>query len=320
MSHGQTATASEGPQLELTHRLPMPRAMLRLLRPTQWSKNGLLFLPFIFSLNLHWDLDDPTAAGRLLALAALGAVIYCALSGATYVINDIIDADRDRAHPAKRLRPIAAGRVKVGPAMAVAVVLLLVGVGAAFAMSLLMGIVAIAYVTLTVSYSLALKNLMMIDVMAVAAAYLVRVLAGAVAIDVPISPWLYVCTMLGALLISIGKRRSEVELMEDGASNHRNTLDHYTLPLLDRMIAVVTPSALIAYALYTFTAPNLPEQMMLTIPFVIYGVFRYLQLVSLGHMTGEPERVLLEDKPMMLTVALWIVTIAAILLIFPRPS
>ena len=306
--------------MESTHRLPIPLEILRLLRPTQWSKNGLLFLPFLFSLNLHWDLDDPMAAGRLLVLVLFGAAIYSALSGATYVINDIIDTDRDRAHPTKRLRPIASGRVKVGPAMAVAAALLVAGVGTAFAMSLLMGIVAIAYVILTVGYSLALKNLMMIDVMAVAAAYLVRVLAGAVAIDVPISPWLYVCTMLGALLISIGKRRSEVELMEDGAADHRNTLDHYTLPLLDRMIAVVTPSALIAYALYTFTAPNLPEQMMLTIPLVIYGVFRYLQLVSLGHMTGEPERVLLEDKPMMLTVALWMVTIAAILLIFPRAS
>lgn len=298
----------------------MPLAALRLLRPTQWTKNGLLFLAFAFSLNLHWGLDDPETAFRLLLQAAAGAAIYVGLSGATYIINDIIDADRDRAHPTKRTRPIAAGYITPTVGGFVSAALLVVCLGGAFAMSPLMGLIAAGYVSLTIGYSALLKDVVFIDVMAVAAAYLIRVMAGAVAIDVPISPWLYVCTTLGALLIAIGKRHGEVELMEDGASDHRDTLDHYTVPLLNQMIAVVAPSALMAYALYTFTAPNLPEQMMLTIPFMIYGVFRYLQLIRLGHITGEPERVLLQDRPMMLAVIAWMAAVIAILLVFPRPS
>ena len=298
----------------------MPLAVLRLLRPTQWTKNGLLFLAFAFSLNLHWDLDDPETALRLLLQAAAGAAIYVGLSGATYIINDIIDADRDRAHPTKRERPIAAGYVTPTVGGFVSAALLVVCLGGAFAMSPLMGLIAVGYVSLTIGYSALLKNVVIIDVMVVAAAYLVRVMAGAVAIDVPISPWLYVCTTLGALLIAIGKRHGEVGLMEDGASDHRGTLGHYTVPLLNRMIAVAALSALTAYALYTFTVSNLPGQMMLTIPFMIYGVFRYLQLIRLGHITGEPERVLLQDKPMMLAVIAWMAAVIAILIIFPRPS
>ncbi len=295
-------------------------AVLRLLRPTQWTKNGLLFLAFAFSLNLHWDLDDTAAALRLLAQAAIGAVIYIGLSGATYIINDIIDADRDRAHPTKRERPIAAGYVTPTVGGFVSAALLVACLGGAFAMSPLMGLIAAGYVSLTIGYSALLKNVVIIDVTAVAAAYLIRVMAGAAAIDVPISPWLYVCTTLGALLIAIGKRHGEVGLMEDGATGSRGTLDHYTTPLLNRMIAVVAPAALIAYALYTVTAPNLPTQMILTIPFMLYGVFRYLQLVRMGQITGEPERVLLQDRPMMLAVIAWMMAVIAILLVFPRPG
>lgn len=320
MSESQTASAAESEGTGAARRPPLPLAVLRLLRPTQWTKNGLLFLAFAFSLNLHWDLDDPETALRLLLQAAIGAAIYVGLCGATYIINDILDADRDRAHPTKRERPIAAGYVTPTVGGFVSAALLVVCLGGAFAMSPLMGMIAVGYVSLTISYSALLKNVVIIDVMAVAAAYLVRVMAGAVAIDVPISPWLYVCTTLGALLIAIGKRHGEVGLMEDGASEHRDTLDHYSVPLLNQMIAVVAPSALMAYALYTFTAPNLPGQMMLTIPFMIYGVFRYLQLIRMGHITGEPERVLLQDKPMMLAVIAWMAAVVAILIIFPRPA
>ena len=298
----------------------MPPAVLRLLRPTQWSKNGLLFLAFAFSLNLHWGFDDPETALRLLLQAAAGAAIYVGLSGATYIINDIIDVDRDRAHPTKRTRPIAAGHVTPTVGGFVSGALLAICLGGAFAMSPLMGLIAVGYVSLTIGYSALLKNVVIIDVMAVATAYLIRVLAGAVAIDVPISPWLYVCTTLGALLIAIGKRHSEVGLMDEEGASYRDTLDHYTAPLLNQMIAVVAPSALMAYALYTFTAPNLPQQMMLTIPFMIYGVFRYIQLIRMGHITGEPERVLLQDKPMMAAVVAWMAAVVAILIIFPRPG
>lgn len=320
MSESQAASGVESEGMGAARRPSMPFAVLRLLRPTQWTKNGLLFLAFAFSLNLHWDLDDPETALRLLLQAAMGAAIYVGLSGATYIINDIIDADRDRAHPTKRERPIAAGYVTPTVGGFVSAALLVVCLGGAFAMSPLMGLIAVGYVSLTIGYSALLKNVVIIDVTAVAAAYLIRVMAGAVAIDVPISPWLYVCTTLGALLIAIGKRHGEVGLMEDGASDHRDTLGRYSVPLLNRMIAVAAVSALTAYALYTFTASNLPGQMMLTIPFMIYGVFRYLQLIRMGHITGEPERVLLQDKPMMLAVIAWMAAVVAILIIFPRPA
>ena len=319
MSESQAASAAEGEVTGAAGRPSLPLAVLRLLRPTQWTKNGLLFLAFAFSLNLHWDLDDPETAFRLLLQAAAGAAIYVGLSGATYIINDIIDADRDRAHPTKRTRPIAAGYVTPTVGGFVSAALLVVCLGGAFAMSPLMGLIAVGYVSLTIGYSALLKNVVIIDVMAVAAAYLIRVMAGAVAIDVPISPWLYVCTTLGALLIAIGKRHGEVGLMEDGASDHRDTLNHYTTPMLNKMIGTVAVSALLAYALYTITAPNLPSQMMLTIPFMIYGVFRYLQLIRLGHITGEPERVLLQDRPMMLAVMAWMAAVVVILIVFPRP-
>ncbi len=321
MSEGGTAAAPEGAHhTDGAYRESTLTAFARLVRPAQWSKNGLLFLPFLFSLNLHWNLEDPGAAAGLLLRAALAALIYCGLSGATYIINDIIDAERDRVHPTKRERPIAAGRVNPRDAGVVAVILLVVCLGASTLLSVWLGLVAAAYVGVTVGYSVRLKNVMIVDVMAVAAAYVIRVLAGAVAIDVPISEWLYVCTTLAALFISIGKRRAEAELMEDGAPNHRGTLDQYSVPLLNQMMAVVTPSTLIAYALYTFTAPNLPPQMMLTIPFVIYGIFRYLYLAQGGRTAGAPERVLLEDRPMILTVGAWLAAIVIILLIFPRPA
>ncbi len=320
MSEGRLGAASGGRSPEDTDHRRMPLAILRLLRPAQWSKNGLLFIPFVFSLNLHWDLDDPVAAGTLFLRVVAGVLIFIGLSGATYIINDIIDRERDQAHPTKHARPIAAGHVTPTVATVVSIVLLVLSVSAAFLMSWLIGLVAVAYVGLTLSYSAFLKNVIIIDVMVVAAAYVIRVLAGAVVIDVPISEWLYVCTTLAALLISIGKRRAEVELMDADAPNHRSTLEHYSLPLLDQMMAVVTPCALIAYALYTFTAPNLPPQMMLTIPFVIYGIFRYLKLAQKSNSLGAPERILWEDRPMMLSVAAWLVAIMAILVVFPRPS
>ncbi len=296
-----------------------PFAVARLVRPKQWTKNGLLLLPFLFTLNINWDFGDPTGAFGLLGWAALGAGVYCILSGATYIVNDIIDVERDRAHPTKRNRPVAAGDIGVSTGAVTAAALLVIGVGGAFLMSAPMGLVATGYVGLTLAYSLLLKNLMIVDVIAVAAAYVMRVLAGAVAIDVPISPWLYLCTILGALFIAIIKRRAEAELMQEDASSHRDTLSEYTPGLLNQMMAVVAPSTVMAYALYTFTASNLPDEMMLTIPFVIYGLFRYTYLADARRMGGAPERVLLEDKPMLVTVIAWLAAVLAILWLFPRP-
>lgn len=295
-----------------------PLVWVRLLRVKQWTKNGLLFLPFFFSLNLYWDFSQPATALSLLGQAAFGFVFFSLLASGTYIINDIVDLERDRAHPQKRSRPLAASLVNTRVAGVVAGVLLVAGAAGAFAMSVPMGLVALLYVALTVGYSMALKNVVILDVLVVAGAYVVRVLAGAVAIDVPISPWLYLCTVLGALFISLMKRRTEVEMMQGDAAMHRQTLAQYSTGLMDQMIAVVTPSTLMAYALYTFTAANLPDQMMLTVPFVIYGLFRYLYLTHNTDLGGRPEDALLTDRPLLLTVALWLATSVSILLIFPR--
>jgi 4-hydroxybenzoate polyprenyltransferase len=297
---------------------PQGWAVIRLLRPKQWAKNGLLYLPFFFTLNLYWDLSHPAAALSLFLQATLGFLLFCLLASGTYIINDLMDLERDRAHPQKRHRPLAAGLVSPKLASVLAVALLFLGLLGSFLMSLPMGLVAAFYVLLTVSYSTTLKHIVIIDILAVAGAYLVRVLAGAAAIAVPISPWLYLCTILGALFISIVKRRAEVQLMQAEASNHRATLGEYSVGMLDQMIAIVTPSTLMAYALYTFTASNLPDQMMLTVPFVIYGLFRYLYLIHARNEGGKPEDVLLTDRPILLTVALWLATSVGILLLFPR--
>ncbi len=296
-----------------------PLAWIRLLRPKQWVKNGLLYLPFFFTLNLYWDFAHPVAAFSLLGQATLGFVLYCFLASGAYIINDILDLDRDKAHPDKRRRPLAAGLVPPRAANVLAAGLLTIGLSGAFAMSVPMGVVAVGYVLLTVGYSTALKNLAIVDVFAVAGGYVMRVLAGAVAIDVPVSPWLYLCTVLGALLISLVKRRAEVRLMQGDAATHRPTLAAYTPKLMDRTIAVVVPATLLAYALYTFTASNLPAQMMLTVPFVVYGLFRYLYLTRSGGLGGAPEEVLLTDRPLLLTVVLWLATAVGVLLLFPRP-
>ena len=292
---------------------------LRLLRPKQWVKNGLLLLPVAFTVDIAWELSDPAGAAAHFWAAAFAFLAFCALSSAGYSINDLRDADRDRAHPEKRFRPIAAGRISPAWAAAAAVALFTAGLAGAFAVNTPTGLVALGYAALTLGYSALLKHVFILDVLAVAGGYVLRVFAGALAIDVPISPWLYLCTILGALFIAIVKRRSEVQMLEDAGPGHRPTLDRYTVPLLDQLNAVVMPSTLMAYALYTFTAVNLPDQMMLTVPFVIYGIFRYLYLSHSRGLGGAPEEVFLRDTPLLLTVGAWVVASIAILIVFPRP-
>ena len=295
------------------------QAWLRLLRPRQWAKNTLLLLPFAFTVNLAWDPSDPVGALAILRFAGLGFLAFCALASAGYIINDFLDMTRDRAHPSKRLRPLASGRVSPTLAVFVAGFLFAIGVAGTFFINLPTGLVGVGYVALTLSYSTFLKHVLILDVIAVAGGYVLRVFAGAVAIDVPISPWLYLCAILGALFIAIAKRRAEVQVLEAAGPEHRPTLGGYTLPLLDQFNAVVMPSTLMAYALYTFTAANLPDQMMLTIPFVIYGIFRYLYLSHVRGLGGTPEEVLLKDSPLLLIVVGWVVASLSILVVFPRP-
>ncbi|MDA1095754.1 MAG: decaprenyl-phosphate phosphoribosyltransferase [Chloroflexi bacterium] len=315
LGHGDDVTGALEPIRATESRI---RSWARLVRPKQWAKNALLFLPFAFTLNLYWDVTDPATALSLAQRAAIGFVVYCALASAGYIINDLADIKRDRAHPDKRNRPLASGRIRPVAAGIVGVLLLAISLAVGFALSVPMGWAGVGYAVLTIGYSLVLKHVLIIDILAVAGAYVLRVLAGALVIDVPISPWLYLCTILGALFISIMKRRAEVELLDQDGPAHRKTLDGYSVPLLDQMIAVVTPSMLLAYALYTFTAENLPDQMMWTIPFVIYGLFRYLYLVHNEGIGGKPEDVLLKDVPLLLNVVGWLATSMTILFVFPR--
>ena len=299
--------------------LPQLRYVLRSMRPRQWTKNGIVFLALVFSVGQDYHLSEPSSWVPRALQALVAFACFAMVSSAEYLVNDINDVEADRAHPKKRYRPIAAGLLPVRTAWATAAVLALVGNAAAFALNWHMGLVILGYTLLMLAYTYELKHIVLVDLMVIAAGFVLRAMAGALAIDVPISPWLYVVTALGALFLGINKRRAELELLESGASSHRKILEEYTLPLLDQMGSIVTGALLIAYGLYTFTAEGLPanHSMMLTIPFVLYGIFRYLYLVNVKKEGGSPEEVLLKDLPIMVTAIGW-VTAAGVILLFAR--
>jgi 4-hydroxybenzoate polyprenyltransferase len=288
-------------------------ALLKTMRPKQWPKNGLLFVALIFD----GQLSHLPALARILA----GFVIFCLLSSLVYIINDLTDLEADRQHPVKRLRPIPSGRLPVRVARGAAVVLFLVVFITAFWLSISFAVICLGYLLLNLVYSAWLKHIPILDVMTLASFYVLRVGAGVALIVVArFSPWLYVFTTFGALFLGIGKRRAELALLAEGANSHRRVLEGYTLPLLDQMIIIVCSGAILTYSLYTFSAPNLPDNhsMMLTIPFVIYGIFRYLYLVQVEECGGEPEEVLFTDRPLQVTIVLWGLAIFVIFYIIPN--
>jgi 4-hydroxybenzoate polyprenyltransferase len=291
------------------------RYVLKAMRPRQWTKNGIVFMALIFSVNQEWMPEDFSTWDDLLLRCIVTALAFCAVSGAEYMVNDLMDRESDRLHPKKRNRPIAAGLLGAREAVVWAVVLAAAGIVAAYLVDWRTGAVVAGYAGLMLAYTFYLKHQVILDVMAISAGFVLRALAGAYAIDVPTSPWLYVVTALGALFLAITKRRAEVSLLQGDATSHRSTLEQYTPALLDQMTAMVTASTVIAYALYTFTAENLPtnHMMMITIPFVAYGVFRYLFLSLTRDEGGSPEEVLLKDIPMILTVIGWVVTSMVVL-------
>jgi 4-hydroxybenzoate polyprenyltransferase len=286
------------------------KGLILSLRPRQWPKNVLIFFGLIFSLNFFNIKMD------LLALAAF--VLFCLLSSAVYLINDSVDYDRDREHPTKRNRPIAAGIVSRQLAIITAVVLLVVSIGGSFVINIPFGLMSVVYLLMNLAYSFGLKHVVIIDVFVLAAGFVLRAVAGALAINVPISPWLYVCTVLGALFLALGKRRHELILLSEDASKHRRILEEYSPAMLDQMITIVTATALMAYSLYTFTAENLPRNhsMMITIPFVLFGIFRYLYLIHKKHLGGSPEEVFLTDAPLVVDMVAWVLASAIIMYFF----
>jgi 4-hydroxybenzoate polyprenyltransferase len=292
-----------------TARASTLRLVLLSLRPEQWTKNLFVFAGVLFGGHLL----DLLAMAR--AVAAF--VIFCALSGVVYIFNDLADRAADQRHPLKRLRPIASGRLPASTAMIAAIVLGLGALVAALLLSPLFALVAAAYVVLLVLYSVVLKHLVIIDALTIAAGFVLRAAAGAVAVFVPISHWLLVCTTLLALFLVLSKRRHELTLLADGAITHRPILEEYSPYLLDQMIAVVTASTLVAYSVYatsTETAERLnTTRLGLTIPFVLYGIFRYLYLVHQKRAGGSPADLLLTDRPLLACVGLWALGVALIL-------
>ena len=269
------------------------------MRPLQWAKNGLVFAAPLFAHRLF--------EGGTLARSVAAAIVFCAVSSGIYLINDVRDAAEDRLHPRKRHRPIAAGAVSERHARIVAAALLAGGAAAAVALRPLFGGVILAYIGLMLLYAHGLKRLVILDVFAIAAGFVLRAAGGAVAIDVPFSPWLYVCTMLLALFLGFGKRRHELTSLLGDAGKHRANLDSYTVPFLDQLIGLTGAATVVAYALYTFDAPNAPsnQAMMLTIPFVVYALFRYLYLIHCRGLGGAPEELLVADAPLLAGIAGW---------------
>jgi 4-hydroxybenzoate polyprenyltransferase len=293
--------------------MSLPRALFVSLRPHQWLKNLVVLAALVFSKHLF---DAPAVAQAALAFA-----IFCALAGAVYLVNDLADLERDRLHPAKRTRPLASGALSPGAARAAATLLFVVAVAAAWTLGPGFLLCALAYPALGLAYSLGLKHVVILDVLAVALGFVLRAVAGAVAIGVHFSPWLLVCTILLALFLVLAKRRHELVTLDD-AVGHRQILAEYSPYLLDQMIAVVTASCLTAYAFYTLAPETVEkyrtERLALTIPFVIYGIFRYLYLVHRRDQGGSPGEVLLTDRPLLAAVALW--AIAMVLIVYTAPG
>jgi 4-hydroxybenzoate polyprenyltransferase len=302
-------------------------ALFKAMRPRQWTKNMALFVGLVFAQKLF----NPLLFGR----ATLAFVIFCLASSGIYLFNDLLDIEQDRQHPRKKYRPLAAGTLPVSWAITtigilwLASAVLTVGlfliplVGPdTFASSgganVLFSVVLAGYILLMILYSLRLKHVVLLDVFIIASGFVLRILAGAVAIPVVISPWLYVVTVMLSLLLALGKRRNELVVMDEQADAHRKILKEYSLPLLDQLITITTAATLMAYSLYTFEATTGNSRLMFTIPLVLYGMFRYLYLVYVRKEGGSPEEILLRDRHMLGTVILCVATVIVVLYVLPH--
>ena len=281
-------------------------ALLKTMRPRQWPKNGFVFFALVFDKQLFH------VEAFLRTLGGFG--LFCIVSSIVYIINDISDIEADRLHPKKKNRPLPSGQLPVGMAWAAAVVLTVVALPAGYLLSPYFALVLAIYLLTNLAYSRWLKHIPIVDVFILASGFVLRVAAGVTLIVVErFSPWLFVVTTLGSLYLGFGKRRAELTLLAMGAGSHRKVLEGYSIPLLDQYITIVSAATIVSYSLYTFTAVNLPanHSMMLTIPFFMYIIFRYLYLVQMTDQTGAPEEVLLTDRPVQIAIALMGLTVLA---------
>jgi 4-hydroxybenzoate polyprenyltransferase len=280
-------------------------AWLRALRPTQWIKNGVVFAGLVFGGKLL----DPLAVAQ----ATLAFIVFCVLSSGFYLVNDVVDQRADLRHPLKRLRPIAAGEITASRAMTGGILLIGTALVGALAVGVPFFLATLAYAVLMAGYNLWFKRVVILDVFVIAGGFVIRAAAGALAVDVTISPWLLICTMLLALLIAFGKRRHEFHSLAE-ARDHRRNLEHYTPALLDQCVAITATGTLLAYGLYTFDAESVPpdHRLMLTIPLVAYGIFRYLFLLYRRGDGGAPEAMLVTDRPLLVSLGAWALLIGVL--------
>ena len=290
----------------------MIKYLFKAMRPRQWTKNGFVFAALVF--------DRQLLVLTSLERTFIAFIIFCLLSSCVYLFNDIMDVEADRNHPIKKNRPIASGKLPIPIALSAAIVLIIISLVGAYFLSLELAVIALVYFLMNLAYSKWLKHIPLIDVLILAAGFVLRVAAGVSVIHVQrFSPWLYVVTTLLALYIGFGKRRAEMTILNtEITGTHRKVLDGYSIALIDQLITVVSSTTIIAYSLYTFSAPNLPENhaMMLTIPFVLYGIFRYLYLIQIKNCGGEPEEILLTDRPLQVTILLWGLAVMVIFYLF----
>ncbi len=288
----------------------MITGILKTLRPKQWTKNSFIFAALVFDLKLF--------QAEPLTKTIIGFVLFCLVSGIVYLINDLVDIERDRQHPTKKNRPIPSGQVPFRVAIIAAILLLAICLPISFWLNIDFGLVVTGYLFLQIAYSFILKNIVIVDILTIAAGFVLRVAAGVTLVEAErFSPWLYVSMVLLALFLGLGKRRTELAHLKNHAVNTRSILNEYNLPFLDEMMAVVTASTVMTYAFYTFSAPNLPDNhtMMLTIPFVLYAIFRYLYIIHIQKNNGAPDEILLSDRPLQISIVLFGLAIITILYI-----
>ena len=285
----------------------MLTALFKTMRPRQWTKNVFIFAALVFDKQLF------VVDSFLRTLA--GFALFCLISSCVYIFNDLADVEADRQHPEKKNRPIASGKLPVNVAWGAGIVFVAIALGLSYWLAPAFCLVVAAYFILNLAYSLSLKHIAILDVLIISVGFVLRVGAGVTLIAVErFSPWLYIVMFLLSLFLGFGKRRAELALLAHGAGSHRKVLDGYTLPLLDQYIMIVSGTTIVAYSLYTFSAPNVPENhsMMLTIPFMVYAIFRYLYLIEVKHAGGTPEEVLLSDRPFQASMLLWAITVIVI--------
>ncbi len=285
----------------------MLTALIKTMRPRQWTKNVFIFAALVFDKQLlNFDSFLRTAAGFAL---------FCLISSSVYIFNDIADVEADRKHPEKKNRPIPSGKLPIRVAWIAGIALVVVTFAASWFLASGFEAVVVIYFLLNMAYTKWLKHIPIVDVLVIAAGFVLRVHAGVTLISVErFSPWLYVVMTLLSLFLGFGKRRAELALLAHGAGSHRKVLDGYTLPLIDQYIMIVSGTTIVAYSLYTFSAPNVPDNhsMMLTIPFVVYAIFRYLYLIQVEQAGGAPEDILLSDRPFQIAMILWGAAVLAI--------